>query len=63
MEEYLENGASLGWLIDPIDPNHRVYIYRPGVAVEVLDAPESLSGDPELPGFVLEMRRIWEPPF
>ena len=62
MEEYLENGARLGWLIDPLDPRHCVYIYRPGVAVEVLEAPESLSGDPELPGFVLEMRRIWEPP-
>ena len=63
MEEYLENGARLGWLIDPLDPRHRVYIYRPGVDVEVLDAPEALSGDPELPGFVLEMRRVWEPSF
>ena len=63
MEEYLENGARLGWLIDPLDPRHRVYVYRPGAAVEVLEAPQTLSGDPELPGFVLEMRRIWEPPF
>ena len=62
MEEYLENGARLGWLIDPIDPRHRVYIYRPGAPVEVLEGPETLSGDPELPGFVLEMQRIWEPP-
>ena len=62
MQEYLENGARLGWVIDPLDPRHCVYIYRPGVAVEVLEAPESLSGEPELPGFVLEMRRIWEPP-
>lgn len=62
MEEYLDNGARLGWLIDPLDPRHRVYIYRPGAPVEVLEAPETLSGDPELPGFVLEMRRIWEPP-
>ena len=62
MEEYLANGARLGWLIDHLDPRHRVYIYRPGVDVEVLEAPETLSGDPELPGFVLEMRRIWEPP-
>ena len=63
MGEYLSNGARLGWLIDPLDPRHRVYIYRPGVDVEVLEAPETLSGDPELPGFVLEMQRIWEPPF
>ncbi len=63
MEEYLENGARLGWLIDPLDPQRRVYIYRPGAAVEVLEAPESLSGDPELPGFVLDLTNIWEPPF
>lgn len=63
MEEYLANGARLGWLIDPLDSRHRVYIYRPGVDVEVLEGPETLSGDPELPGFVLEMQRIWEPPF
>ena len=63
MEEYLANGARLGWLIDPLDPRHPVYIYRPGVDVEILEAPETLSGDPELPGFVLEMQSIWEPPF
>jgi Uma2 family endonuclease len=63
MAEYLDNGARLGWLIDPLDPRHRVYIYRPGVDAEVLEAPEILSGAPELPGFVLEMQRIWEPPF
>ena len=63
MEEYMENGARLGWLIDPLDPRHLVYIYRPRVPVEVLEAPENLSGDPELPGFMLELQRIWEPPF
>ena len=63
LEEYMENGARLGWLIDPLDPRHRVYIHRPGVDVEVLEAPETLSGDPELPGFVLDMTRIWEPAF
>ena len=62
MEEYLENGARLGWLIDPLDPRHRVYIYRTGVQVEILEAPENLTGDPELPGFVLDMQRIWELP-
>ena len=63
MEEYMEDGARLGWLIDPLDPRRRVYIYRPGVPVDVLEAPETLSGDPELPGFVLELERIWEPAF
>src|SRR6266404_2835327 len=45
MQEYLDNGARLGWLIDPM--NKQVYIYRPGQAVTVLDDAETLSGDPE----------------
>ena len=63
MEEYIANGVRLGWLIDPLDPTHRVYIYRPGAEVESLSAPESLTGDPELPGFTLDLKPIWEPPF
>ena len=61
LEEYMEHGARLGWLIDPLGPRRRVYIYRPGAPVEILEAPESLSGDPELPGFVLDLQPIWEP--
>ena len=63
MEEYMENGVRLGWLIDPLDPQRRVYIYRPDADVEVLEAPESLSGDPELPEFTLDLQPIWEPGF
>ena len=63
MEEYMENGVTLGWLIDSVDPVRRVYVYRPGVETEVLEAPDSLSGEPELPGFVLELQPIWEPGF
>ena len=61
MEEYMDSGVRLGWLIDPLDPRHRVYIYRPDVPVEILEAPETLSGDPELPGFALDLKTIWEP--
>lgn len=57
MQEYLENGARLGWLIDPQE--QRVYIYRPGQRVDVLDNPESISGDPVLPGFTLELGGIF----
>lgn len=57
MQEYLENGARLGWLVDPI--NRRVYIYRPGEAEVALDEPETVSGDPVLPGFVLHLQDIW----
>ena len=59
MEEYIANGARLGWLIDPIGRRLRVYIYRPGADVEILERPESISGEPELPGFVLDLEFIW----
>ncbi len=47
----------LGWLIDPA--RKRVYIYRPGAAVVRLDNPETISGDPLLPGFTLDLRRLF----
>lgn len=57
MVEYLANGARLGWLIDP---EHRhVYVYRPDAPVARLDRPETVAGDPVLPGFVLDLREIW----
>ena len=57
MQEYIDNGARLGWLIDPLDK--RVYVYRPGQQLETLDDPATLSGDPVLPGFVLPVRELW----
>jgi Uma2 family endonuclease len=57
MQEYLDNGARLGWLIAPSDK--RVYVYRPGHPVELLEDPDTLSGDPVLPGFVLHVRELW----
>lgn len=57
MLEYMENGARLGWLIDPVEK--KVYVYKPGEPVEVLNKPDRLSGDPVLPGFVL--KPVWEP--
>jgi len=57
MQQYINNGVRLGWLIDR--RQSRVYVYRPGVSVECLENPETVSGEPELPGFVLEMKEIW----
>jgi|SRR5581483_1015521 len=57
MQEYIDNGARLGWLIDPIEK--RVHIYRPGQPAKVLDGPATVSGDPVLPGFVLNVRELW----
>ena len=58
MREYIDNGARLGWLIDP--QQRRVEIYRPGKDVEVLENPAELSGETVLPGFVLNLRRVWD---
>ncbi len=57
MEEYLTNGARLGWLIDPYSKH--LYVYRPGAAVETLENPKRVFGDPLLPGFVLDLREVW----
>jgi Uma2 family endonuclease len=58
MEEYMANGAQLGWLIDPRE--RRVYVYRPGAAVEGLDDPRVVSGEPVLGGLELELQEIWD---
>jgi Uma2 family endonuclease len=57
MQEYIENGAMLGFLIDR--KNVTVHVYRSGRSPEILEQPETVSGDPELPGFVLRMAKIW----
>jgi Uma2 family endonuclease len=57
MQEYIDNGARLGWLIDPLA--RRVYVYRPGQPGESLDNPVTLSGDPVLPGFVFHVQELW----
>ncbi len=59
MQEYMENGARLGWLIDP--ETRRVYVYRLDEPARVLENPDKLSGDTVLPGFVLDLRPVWEP--
>ncbi len=57
MEEYIDNGARLGWLIDPLE--RKVYVYRPDAIVERLDDPQAVSGDPVLPGFTMDLGRLW----
>ena len=57
MREYSDNGVQLGWLIDPVEK--RVHLYRPGQPVASEDNPATLSGDPVLPTFVLDLRPLW----
>ena len=59
MREYIENGAVLGWLIDPEE--RKVHVYRPDETPRLLENPVEVSGGPVLPGFTLDLRRIWEP--
>ena len=59
VEEYLTNGAQLGWLIDP--ESRRIEVYRPGTPVQHFDAAATLSGEPLLAGFTLDLVAIWDP--
>ena len=56
MQEYLDNGLRLGWLIDP--ETQTVEIYRPDCPSEILNDPATLSGEAVLPGFVLNLAGI-----
>lgn len=57
MQEYLNNGAILGWLIDP--KTRRVEVYRTRQNKETLEFPVTLSGEDVLPGFVLNLHPIY----
>ena len=57
MVEYIENGSLLGWLIDPLE--FRVYVYRPDHDVMILENPKTVSGEPLLPGFTLNLSELW----
>ncbi|NEO27946.1 MAG: Uma2 family endonuclease [Kamptonema sp. SIO4C4] len=57
MQDYLENGLRLGWLINP--QAREVEIYRAEQPVEVLQSPNSLSGEAVLSNFILDLTKIW----
>ncbi len=57
MENYQRVGVRLGLLVDP--KNKQVEIYRPGHEPEMLEDPKSIDCNEVMPGFVLEMSRIW----
>jgi Uma2 family endonuclease len=58
MQEYIDNGATLGWLFNRKD--RQVEVYRADRAVETLQAPVSLSGEPVLSSFILDVGQIWQ---
>ena len=57
IQEYMDNGASLGWLINR--KQQQIELYRPNQEVEILQSPQSLSGEDVLPEFVLDLSEIW----
>jgi Uma2 family endonuclease len=57
MQKYLDNGTQLAWFIDP--RNRQIYIYRKGEEVEVLTDAATVSADPILRGFVLQLAELW----
>ena len=57
MQEYIDNGTQLAWLIDR--KQRKVFIYRPNCGVEELNNPQTLTGEDILPGFVLDLSEIW----
>lgn len=58
MQEYMqEPGIQLGFLIDR--KHRKVYIYRPDQEMECLENPETVSGDRVLPGFTLNLVKVW----
>ena len=58
MQEYIDNGAKLGWLIDP--KTQTVEIYRLAKQLEILQNPATLSGEDVLPNFVLNLSSIFK---
>jgi Uma2 family endonuclease len=59
MQEWIDNGSQLAWLIDP--EREAVEIYRPGREPETRVGIESIAGEGPVEGFVLDLRRVWDP--
>lgn len=57
MAEYIENGVHLGWLIDP--KNKTIEIYQQAKQVEIVESPQTVSDEDVLPGFELNLNKIW----
>ena len=59
MREWIDNGAQLGWLIDP--EREAVEIFRSGREPEIMMPIESIGGEGPVEGFVLDLRPVWNP--
>jgi Uma2 family endonuclease len=59
LDEYMNNGAQLGWLIIP--DTRSVYVYRPGKTTRHLNDIDKVDEEPVLPGFILDLTSVWKP--
>jgi Uma2 family endonuclease len=59
MREWVNNGAALAWLVDA--ERQAVEIYRPGGEPETFLNAGSVAGEGPVQGFVLDLRRVWDP--
>ncbi|GAC1446142.1 MAG: hypothetical protein NVSMB56_02130 [Pyrinomonadaceae bacterium] len=59
MEEYIECGAQLGWLIDPLE--RKVHVYCADDTIKILENASEISGEPILKNFTLDLGDIWNP--
>ena len=57
MQEYIDNGTKLGWLINP--KKRQIEVYRQGKKTQILDNPQTISGEDILPYFQLDLELIW----
>jgi len=49
VQEYLDAGVQVVWLVDP--PSRTIHLYEQGGKVALLQADAELTGEPVLPGF------------
>lgn len=59
MQEWIDNGAQLAWIVDP--ETRSVEIYRPNANVQLLTDPATLAGEGPVEGFVLDLAPVWNP--
>lgn len=59
MQEYIDNGVKLGWMIDP--QRRTVSIYRLGQARVILANPTEVAGEGPVEGFVLSLAEVFQP--
>jgi Uma2 family endonuclease len=57
MEEYIENGSQLGWLLVP--DRRRIYVFCRGEAMRLVERVSDISGEPLLRGFTLDLKDVW----